>query len=484
MVAISQIIRREANNPKSIHVDFSIYPFPNFCKRNPPVYNRLVVTVRGNMEGFAVRTRGVYVLVALAVLAVLPYLPALTLPFIADDYFQIALARLYGPSSGWPTMAADALYRCRATSLVMTYWTERFFGLNPIAYNWSSLILHILNTWLVFALGAWRRIGWRISAVAAAFFAVYEGHQEAVIWYSALPELLVFLFSLAAVLLWILHLQVGQGLRYYAASLACFMLALGSKESAVAVVGLLLVTVLVERANWKRRLLEIVPYAAVSLVYAYLIFTAPPDYLHLHDGTFSPRAHFWVTLFNSTGRLFWIWGFLGLAAVAIWRNGSAGPRVVCGDLRSFLTIAMGWILITFLPYSFLTYMPRVPSRHTYFASVGLSLIVAAGFLAVRERFRARWIPAALAAVIVLHNCGYLWTRKQTQYLERAAPTEQLIKFARQTNGPVYVHCFAYSPTIAEVAVEVGAGKPHGTVHFVPDPKAVDAPVFCMGHSPK
>jgi hypothetical protein len=410
------------------------------------------------------------VLAVLAALAVLAYLPALRLPFIADDYIQIALARLYGPSSGWRALAADALYRCRATSLVMTYWTERFFALNPLAYNWSSLILHILNTWLVFALGAWRRIGWRISAVAAAFFAVYEGHQEAVVWYSALPELLVFFFSLAALLLWILHLE-RKGLPYHVASLACFMLALGSKESAVVVVGLLLLTVLVERDDWRRRLLEIAPYAALSLVYAYLIFTAPPDYLHLNDGTFSPRAHFWITLFNSTGRLFWIWGFLGLAAVTIWKK---------DQRRVFLLIAMGWILITFLPYSFLTYMPRVPSRHTYFASAGLALIVAAGFLAVRDRFRQPWVPIALAAVIVLHNCGYLWIRKQAQYLERAAPTEQLIKFARQTNGPVYVHCFPYSRWIAEAAVEVGAGKPHGTVRFVADPKTVDGPVFCMG----
>ena len=31
-----------------------------------------------------------------------------------------------------------------------------------------------------------------------------------------------------------------------------------------------------------------------------------------------------------------------------------------------------------MPYSFLTYMPRLPSRHTYLASVGLAFIVAAG----------------------------------------------------------------------------------------------------------
>ena len=80
-------------------------------------------------------------LIALAGLAILVYSPALSLPFIADDYVQIRLARDYGPVSGWSALAVDPLYRCRATSLVLTYWTERIFGLAPLAYNWSSLFL-------------------------------------------------------------------------------------------------------------------------------------------------------------------------------------------------------------------------------------------------------------------------------------------------------------------------------------------------------
>ena len=33
---------------------------------------------------------------------------------------------------------------------------------------------------------------------AAAFFAVHEGHQEAIVWYSAISELLVFFFGLGS----------------------------------------------------------------------------------------------------------------------------------------------------------------------------------------------------------------------------------------------------------------------------------------------
>ncbi|MGC8792058.1 MAG: hypothetical protein ACP5U2_01545, partial [Bryobacteraceae bacterium] len=145
----------------------------------------------------------------------------------------------------------------------------------------------------------------------------------------------------------------------------------------------------------------------------------------------------------------------------------------------FLLVAAGaWIAITFLPYSFLTYMPHVPSRHTYLASVGLSWLVAAGFLAVRRpmaRWR-RWAPAALAVIILVHNCGYLWTRKQRQYRERAAPTEALVEFARKTDRPVEVRCFPYAPILAEWVLEMRlnrkAWRPEDAA------RGVEPAVFC------
>src|SRR6266511_3272483 len=149
----------------------------------------------GNVPIIGVRI-GVCSAMVMAGLAFLAYLRALGLPFISDDYVQIHFAREYGPVSGWAALSLDPLYRCRATSLLLTHWTECLFGLNPLAFRLSSLLLHIANCWLVLALGFWKPIGWRLAWFASAFFAINEGHQEAVIWYAALPELLVFFFAL------------------------------------------------------------------------------------------------------------------------------------------------------------------------------------------------------------------------------------------------------------------------------------------------
>ena len=382
-------------------------------------------------------------------LAVLPYVLVPNQPFISDDYLQISLGRQYGPPSGWSALAGDPLYRARATSLVLTYFTERFFGFSPLPFYLSAILLHVLNTWLLFALTLRLGMVRRIALCAAAFFAVYEGHQEAVMWYAALHELLVFFFSLITVILWKLwdEDRRPRGL-YYASALAAFSLALLSKESAVVLVPLLVVVARDRRRAWPWT----VPFAALALAYVAATFAGSPLHQHFHDGTFSLRAPVWMTLPISIGRLTWFWGLLALAALVAWGGRSFRWVVLLGGL---------WMVVALLPYSFLTYMPRVPSRHTYLASAGLAWIVAAGFVAFWRRFQAssRWLAYALAAVVLLHNCGYIWVKKRAQFLERALPTEALVDLARATDGVIHVTCFPYNQGIAELAVQMRLGKP-------------------------
>ena len=116
-----------------------------------------------------------------------------------DDYPNIEQALKFGSPAAPLT---DPIFRMRATS----YWAMeaiyRTFHMSPVAYHTTSLLLHIANTWLVyFALLAWPQT--RAAAIwAAGFFAVHEGHQEAVMWFSAINELLQFFFGGLAFLLW------------------------------------------------------------------------------------------------------------------------------------------------------------------------------------------------------------------------------------------------------------------------------------------
>lgn len=415
------------------------------------------------------------VVVAVSALAALAYLPAQFLPLISDDYLHIAVARRLGAPSEWSQLARDPLYRFRAPSIVLGWALDAVFGPSAIVYNLTSLFFHILCVCLVAALGFWKPIGWRVSLPAAAFFAVAEGHQEAVVWFAAIPELHVFLFVVAGFLCWTRWLDTSAA-GWYAASLAAFLLGLLSKESAVGLIPLLCLALWTAGRRSARAWLPVVPFAALGALYFALIYSTRASHQHFHDGTFALGPHFGQVLLLSLGRMLWIWGFLALALLLWLRRRAAWPLI---------GIAIFWAAATLVPYSFLTYMPRVPSRHTYLASAGLALLAGAALTAVWESRwnRARAAAAVLAATMGLHNIGYLWWHKHPQYVRRAEPTEQLIRFAQSTSGDIVIECFPYSASIAASAVDVGARQPDRTIHVKPRPNCTEDYRFRSARQP-
>ena len=289
----------------------------------------------GIVMGFnwSVLRRYAWLLPLLAFLCTATYWRSLSLPLISDDYLQIELGRKYGPISSWPDLANDALYRCRATSIVVTHWTEQMFGVNPLWFNLSSLLIHFGNCSLVILLGFWRPIGFARSVPAACIFAFLQRPHEAVIWYAALPELLVFTFTLAALVAWILHCNSRQW-HWFALSMAAFLLALLSKESAVVFVPLALLVAVAEPKLWWR----LTPAIALSVLYFLAIYGDRQTHLHFNDGTFSLSAPFWSAELRTIGRLLGFWGTAALLVLAAWHRS-----------WKLIGLCVLWMVITLLP---------------------------------------------------------------------------------------------------------------------------------------
>ncbi len=405
-------------------------------------------------------------------LAFLAYLPVFRQPFVSDDYIQIALGRQYGPVGSWWALALDPLYRCRATSILLTYWTEQLFGLSPFGFYTSSVLLHVINSMFLFVAARYYGVARWPAAAAAGFFAVYLGHQEAVMWYAAVHELLLFFFCLAFVMCWTRWLRSGGKLAY-AGAVFSFALALLSKEPGIMLAPLALLMAFGER-QWRRGIVAVAPLAFISALYAFGIFVNKPVHLHQNDGTFSLAAPFYWTWLNSMGRMLWLWGLLSVAGLTLW-NGW-GPN------RRLIVTAALWAGLTLLPFCFLTYMSRIPSRHTYLASAGLALLVGAGFATFHRRFgrRRRWAIPVLVTVLVAHHCGYLWTKKRQQFLARAEATEALLAVARAGADRIYVRCFPYGPEVAEAALLIALDKPKSMLLWTP-PEDRNVATVCAPH---
>ena len=389
------------------------------------------------------------VFISLAALVLLAYLPALWQPFIEDDYPNILWALRYSPLSGWGQMLSEPIFRLRTTTWLFMYGLHAMFGTHAAGYYAGMIVLQIFNTWLVYLLGIWRPLGFALSLWAAGFFAAYEGHQEAIMWLSGSTEPLLLFFGLLSFLCWVQFLD-KRGLMWYASSLVALALALLSKESAVIFVPLLALPLVFDR-KLRRAWPLLLPYAVLAALAVASVLAGRTYSFRFQDGSFSLHAPFWLILPLNFARLFWFWGLLSLVAILVWKP---------SRYREVVAIACTWAGLSLIPYSFLTYSTRIPSRQLHLASVGVAIVVGFALLQVYERYwsRRRAVVVAVCVLMAAENVIYLWTKKRSQFLERAAPTEQLLAMVRESHGPVYVRCFPRARLVADSSVQLMLGS--------------------------
>jgi hypothetical protein len=144
-------------------------------------------------------------------------------------------------SDYWGLHQRSGLYRPLATTSYALNF--ELGGLHPGVYHCFNTALHALVSvlaWLVY-----RRVGGDVlvAAAGAFLFASHPVHTEAVTGIAGRADLLASLFFLAS-LLGHAHGREAKGRRFvglYVASLAAYLLALLSKESAITLLGVLLV---------------------------------------------------------------------------------------------------------------------------------------------------------------------------------------------------------------------------------------------------
>ena len=137
----------------------------------------------------------------------------------------------------WPQHHLDVAAHSLSTSALLaagvrTFWLEhKIWGLAPAGYHIVNVLLHLLNSLLVWRLllrlavpGAW--------VVAAVFEAVHPTHVESVAWIIERKDVLSGLFYLAAVLVWLRFLEQPRPWRYGLA-LLLFVAGLLSKSIVV-----------------------------------------------------------------------------------------------------------------------------------------------------------------------------------------------------------------------------------------------------------
>lgn len=387
-------------------------------------------------------------IVILLILAIGAYLPALRLPFIEDDYGEIPLARTYA-AAGWHPLWDNPHLRTRATSMFINAEIDDVWGFRPAPFYVVSIAVHAVCVLLLYLSFAWREVLDESTAFwAACFFAIYEGHQEAVMWISARSEAVLFLFGMAAWLAWVMFLRSRQP-GWYCLSIVCFVLAAFSKESFIVFAALMVLPCIWRPAGNSRHaaITAILPFFGIAIGYLVWSRIAPSSIPNELDDRFTLSLAWPAVFLRSFWRLMFVWGLVAVA-ILLWTR-------VAPDRRK-IAAAFVWILVGILPYSFLTYMPQIASRHTYVASAGLALLV--GTAAARlAAMRHRAVLAVLCVAALSINLEILWVKKMAQFRERAEPSERLKQAGLAAVGPVDIDCTPYPDFLAaDVLSSVGA----------------------------
>ncbi|HMK19500.1 MAG TPA: tetratricopeptide repeat protein [Chitinophagaceae bacterium] len=117
----------------------------------------------------------------------------------------------------------------------------KFFGLNATGYHTVNLLLHLLNTALVFFAMKQLSEKYQLALVAALLFGVHPIHVESVAWAAELKDLLYTSFFLTS---WIFYMKYLKGFqkKYIFIALLLFLLSLLSKAMAVSLPLVLILT--------------------------------------------------------------------------------------------------------------------------------------------------------------------------------------------------------------------------------------------------
>jgi len=106
-------------------------------------------------------------------------------------------------------------------------------GANPHIYHLHNLILHLLNTLLVFIFVFLLIRHSLVSALVAFLFALHPMHVESVAWITERKDVLYSFNYLLSLIAYILYLRKNRSVIWYILSLVFFLFSLLSKSAAI-----------------------------------------------------------------------------------------------------------------------------------------------------------------------------------------------------------------------------------------------------------
>ena len=387
------------------------------------------------------------------------YIPTLRYQFVMDDTEQVIdnQARLnwqflpsYFSRDVWDYVSITKSNYYRPVFMTWLMLVSQFADTDPMLWHLSTMLLHLLATFLVYLL-AQKLLGDAVlAAIAALIFGVHPAHVESVAWVSGATDPLFAVLALGALLM---HIRAREDsaarkqVLWRLGSIACFGLALFAKETAVIVPALLFAYewFFSDASSRKVRLRgaarTVAPYLIPIALYVPMRWYALGS---LEPTSFGWRVSSWIAtcplaLSFYLRHLFWPFPnsiFYPLRPVDSWSTQQvlapllatsvAGLAIYILTRRSRVA-AFGAVLLALpvLPLLDLRALPKgdfVHDRYLYLPVAGLGILAV---MALRRLPQHRLILLAAAGAVALCTlkASTIWQDKSTLYTQalRVAP---------------------------------------------------------------
>jgi len=305
------------------------------------------------------------------------------------------------------------------------------FGLNPIAYHLTSLVFHLLNGILIYALLKRFNIQPLMRLLLTGIFLFHPMQVESVAWVSAFSNLVFSCFFLGGLrAYW--HFKVKEKKSFYFLSILLFLIACFSKSSAVVFPLILVLIDYFQDGKFRlKSVINKIPFLAISIVFGLITLSSREAAGHLSDLSvgFDLIDRFFLLCYTV---LFYPFKFLFPANLSVFYP---YPEVFGGLLP--LQYYLSAVLLAFLFYLFWKYKAKkqllfglgfylfsiapvlhfIPvgnqlttDRYIYLPMLGILLIfefITRPYLRTQKAFYALFLLPLLFAVISHHRAA-IW----------------------------------------------------------------------------
>lgn len=376
-----------------------------------------------------------WVALAVALLAVVAYWPALQAGWIWDDDSYVTANTVVQTPEGivdaWVPGRTPQYYPL----VFVSFWTQHaLHGMNPMGFHLVNLLLHLGSSLLLWRL--LRALGVPGAGIAAVVFALHPMQVESVAWVTERKNTLSLFFALGSVRAWLRFADDPRGFTakagWWGLSLCLFLLAMLSKTTAVAVpVAIVVVELWRRRAGRGRTLALVAPYFALGIALAAVTVFVEATQVGASGTEFERSAvdrllqasmawWFYIRTWAFPNDLLFIYppfkmgalqlrawaALLGLAIVLVaavrrWRRGERGRLLLLVLYTAGVFPALGFINVYPLRYA------PVADHFAYVGSVAMAIGTGWLVAVLWRRLRTRGVPAlAGPAVAVIVACSF------------------------------------------------------------------------------